>query len=205
MWADARIDASWDFAAADFCARSDCGSSELFGAASVAWFESFSRIFAARPREQSAVGICGIARGEKNCFGLGWFHAQAAQHVDGGRGGELRGAHSGDEHAAADDAAFFQSFQSGINCVVAARNIFGDGGFAHDDAVARKELLRDVGAPLRDADGLRLMRGDERPAAVRGTADGFARAKLAEIFGRAWRALGDFAAMFAILFGIAGA
>ncbi len=40
---------------------------------------------------------------------------------------------------------------------------------------------------------------------MRGAADGFARAELAEIFGRAWRALGDFAAMFAVLFGIAGA
>ncbi len=71
--------------------------------------------------------------------------------------------------------------------------------------MTREKLLRDVGAPLRDADGLRLMRGDERPSAVRWAADGFARAKLAEIFGRAWRALGDFAAMFAVLFGIAGA
>ena len=52
---------------------------------------------------------------------------------------------------------------------------------------------------------MRLMRGDERPAAVRGAADGFARAELAEIFGRAWRALRDVAAMFAILFGIARA
>ena len=109
--------------------------------------------FAAGPREQRAVGICGVAGGEENCFGLGRFGAQAAEHVDGGCGGELRGAHSGDKHAAADDATFFQRFQSGINCVIAARNIFGDGGFAHDDAVAREKLLRDVGAPLRDADG----------------------------------------------------
>ncbi len=70
--------------------------------------------------------------------------------------------------------------------------------------MAREKLLRDVGAPLRDADGLRLMRGDERPAAVRGAADGFSRAELAEKFGRAWGALRDFAAVFAILFRIAG-
>ena len=57
-------------------------------------------------------------------------------------------------------------FRAGINRVVAARNIFGDGGFTHDDAVTREELLRDIGAPLRDADRLRLMRGDERPSAV---------------------------------------
>ncbi len=49
------------------------------------------------------------------------------------------------------------------------------------------------------------MRGDERPAAVCGATDGFARAELTEIFGRAWRALSDLAAMLAVLFRIAGA
>ena len=50
-----------------------------------------------------------------------------------------------------------------------------------------------------------MMRGDERPAAVRGATDGFARAELTEIFGGTWRALRDFATMFAILFRIARA
>ncbi len=70
--------------------------------------------------------------------------------------------------------------------------------------MAGKKLLRDVGAPLRDAVWLRLMRCYERPSALRGAADGFARTELTEVFGRAWRTLRDFTAVLAILFGIAG-
>jgi len=57
--------------------------------------------------------------------------------------------------------------------------------------MASKKLLSDVGAPLRGGERRALVRGDERPTALRGTACGFARAEGAEIFGRARRALGN--------------
>ena len=75
-------------------------------------------------------------------FGTLGFGAQTAQHIDGGGMRELRGAESGDEHAAADPAVLFHGLERWIDRGVAARDVLRKRGFTHHDAVARQQLLR---------------------------------------------------------------
>ena len=69
---------------------------------------------AARPGQQAAVRIRRIGSRQVQGFRALRFGAQTAQHIDRGGHGELRGAQSGDEHAAPDPAVLFHRLERGI-------------------------------------------------------------------------------------------
>ena len=84
-------------------------------------------------------------------FGLVGRVAQRAQQIHRAGQRELRGAEAGDEIAAAQPPALFHRFQHGIDAREAAGDRFDRHRLARQDAVAREQLLRDGGDPLRVA------------------------------------------------------
>src|SRR5581483_12465275 len=81
---------------------------------------------------------------------------------------ELRGAHSGDEHATTHPAGILHLLKSGIEGGITTGDILSRGSLAHDNAVADEQLLGKVCGPLGGSEFRTQALAKQRPAALSG-------------------------------------